>query len=244
MALSRPVEIAVLSKFPEIFEGFRESIDRDCPEVRKEVVFDGAGQPDPKGDLWGFTHVNLPFQMAFNGNLALRGKTDVVYCGDDTRIMHERTVELLQEAAYSQPDIGILSPRIMGHAQAEQMVPKDWPLTLCDFVAFVFVYIKREVIEKIGYLDQRFVGYGMEDIDFCYRARLAGFKIAVASEITVKHGVDGKAYGSTFIRTTGEGRMAEENRENMRRFAEKWGIENDARTIFRAIHDLSATVSR
>ena len=36
--------------------------------------------------------------------------------------------------------------------------------------------IKREVIEKIGYLDENFF-YGPDDIDYCFRARKAGFKV-------------------------------------------------------------------
>jgi GT2 family glycosyltransferase len=39
------------------------------------------------------------------------------------------------------------------------------------------MYIKREVLDKIGYFDE---AYGMgyrEEIDFCFRARIAGYKV-------------------------------------------------------------------
>jgi GT2 family glycosyltransferase len=38
------------------------------------------------------------------------------------------------------------------------------------------IVIKREVIEKIGYYDENFF-YGPNDVDYCYRARNAGFKV-------------------------------------------------------------------
>ena len=36
--------------------------------------------------------------------------------------------------------------------------------------------IKRSVIEKIGFLDENFF-YGPDDVDYCNRARKAGFKV-------------------------------------------------------------------
>jgi GT2 family glycosyltransferase len=38
------------------------------------------------------------------------------------------------------------------------------------------IVIKKQVIQKIGYYDENFF-YGPNDIDYCYRARKAGFKI-------------------------------------------------------------------
>lgn len=51
----------------------------------------------------------------------------------------------------------------------------------------------------------------------------------------MKHGVNGHVYGSTFIEVRGEAQMAKDNAENMRRFAEKYGIENDTRKIMEFI---------
>lgn len=241
----REPEIVVLSRFPEIFEGFRKSVDADAPELRRHLVIDCNKYDLP--DHWkpSVTTVGL-FKMARNGNIGLMlCDGDAVYCGDDTRIIEPHTIKRLQELAYSDEKIGILSPRIVGHAQELQQRPTKSPLTFADFVAFVFVYIKREVMDRIGYLDQRFEGYGFEDIDYCYRARLAGFAIGVASDIPVAHGVDGHSYGSTFIKVRGEEQMGKDDAANRRRFAEKWGLDpNDTAGIFAAIRDLSATVSR
>jgi hypothetical protein len=243
----RDVDVIVLSRFPEIFEGFLESLqsERDFGVV----VWDNPqpSQPCGKGQGWFSVNVYRPFNMAHNGNVGLHyaeSSSDVLYCGDDTRIIEPDTIKRLQALAYSDEKIGILSPQIVGLC-ASDVLRDDGEISDLAFVGFVFVYIKREVIERIGYLDERFTGYGFEDIDYCYRARQAGFKIGMAKTISVQHGVNGKGYGSTFIRTTGEPEMAKQDVANRRRFAEKWGLDpDDTAGIFAAIRDLSATVSR
>ncbi|MCL5676041.1 MAG: glycosyltransferase family 2 protein [Patescibacteria group bacterium] len=45
-----------------------------------------------------------------------------------------------------------------------------------DFVSGCAMFIKREVLEKIGLLDDKYFLY-LEDADLCQRAKLAGFKI-------------------------------------------------------------------
>lgn len=46
--------------------------------------------------------------------------------------------------------------------------------------------IKREVIEKVGSLDEKFFMYH-EDLDLCWRARLVGYKIIIAPQSVVYH---------------------------------------------------------
>ena len=241
----RDVDVVVLSRFPEIVDGFRNCADADAPELSKICVWDNPKEIPETDPHWLHVAVERPFQMAVNANIGWKQSVkDLIYCGDDTRIIEPDTISRLQALAYSDPKIGILSPRIAGNC-AGQPAEFDGLFAEVDFVGFVFCYIKREVIESVGYLDERFEGYGTEDIDFCYRTRLAGFKVAIARDVKVKHGVDGHAYGSTFIRVKGEQQMAKEDAENRRRFAEKWGLDpNDTSGIFAAIRNLSATVSR
>jgi GT2 family glycosyltransferase len=47
--------------------------------------------------------------------------------------------------------------------------------------------IKREVVKKIGYFDERFYPCQHEDLDFCIRARSAGFKIIYNGKVKVIH---------------------------------------------------------
>jgi GT2 family glycosyltransferase len=55
-----------------------------------------------------------------------------------------------------------------------------------DGVSGSCMLIRREVIDHIGYLDERFFAY-QEDADFCYRARQAGWKIYYMPEAEIIH---------------------------------------------------------
>jgi GT2 family glycosyltransferase len=55
-----------------------------------------------------------------------------------------------------------------------------------DFVTGAAIFIKREVLEKIGLFDEDFFLY-YEDSDFCYRAKIAGFKVMYTPKAIVYH---------------------------------------------------------
>ncbi len=55
-----------------------------------------------------------------------------------------------------------------------------------DWISFCAVMIKREVFEKIGYLDDDFFS-SYEDLDFCLRAKNAGFLCQYTPQTIVKH---------------------------------------------------------
>lgn len=48
------------------------------------------------------------------------------------------------------------------------------------------MYIKREVLEKIGVLDTKLFMYH-EDLEYCWRARIAGYSVVIAPQATVYH---------------------------------------------------------
>ncbi len=53
-------------------------------------------------------------------------------------------------------------------------------------VTFACVLIKKEVIEKVGLLDEIFFA-GHEDLDYCFKARKNGFKILYNGKVTLIH---------------------------------------------------------
>ncbi|MFA6016547.1 MAG: oligosaccharide flippase family protein [Patescibacteria group bacterium] len=55
-----------------------------------------------------------------------------------------------------------------------------------DFVSGSLMFIKKSVIDKIGFLDESYFMY-YEDVDYCYRAKKAGFKIGVDSKLSYQH---------------------------------------------------------
>jgi GT2 family glycosyltransferase len=55
-----------------------------------------------------------------------------------------------------------------------------------DFLTGCCLLIKREVIEKIGMLDEKFFMY-LEDADFCQQAKQSGFKLAYIPKSKIWH---------------------------------------------------------
>lgn len=59
-------------------------------------------------------------------------------------------------------------------------------VTQTDFVTGAAIFIRRDVLEKVGLFDTRYFLY-YEDSDFCFRAKKAGFKIMFVPEAVVYH---------------------------------------------------------
>jgi O-antigen biosynthesis protein len=55
-----------------------------------------------------------------------------------------------------------------------------------DILSGAFMFIRREVIDKVGYLDEDYFMYG-EDIDYSYRINKAGFRNYYFPETTIIH---------------------------------------------------------
>lgn len=94
---------------------------------------------------------------------------------------------------------------------------KDSPKGPVDYVSGCCLLIKKEVFEKIGLFDERFFLY-YEDVDFCLRARKAGFEIGVETSTVVYHHLNEhkKKRGELWkFKTT-------ENLKSQRIFTDKW----------------------
>jgi GT2 family glycosyltransferase len=55
-----------------------------------------------------------------------------------------------------------------------------------DYVDGAFLCIRKSVIEQIGLLNENYFIYG-EDMEWCYRAKQAGWKVSVLPDIVVLH---------------------------------------------------------
>ncbi|WHH57424.1 glycosyltransferase family 2 protein [Petroclostridium sp. X23] len=60
---------------------------------------------------------------------------------------------------------------------------KSYPV---DSVVGAFMMLRRETIEEIGLLDEEFFMYG-EDIDWCYRAKQAGWQVFYYADASIIH---------------------------------------------------------
>lgn len=84
-----------------------------------------------------------------------------------------------------------------------------------NHIPFYFTYIKKELIEKIGFLDERFEMGEWEDVDFCVRAIDAGFKIAETNSYHVFHDVS-KTLSTLTVEQQARRKL------NKMKFKEKW----------------------
>ena len=55
-----------------------------------------------------------------------------------------------------------------------------------DFVSGSLMFIDRQTIDSIGYLDEQYFMY-YEDVDYCYRARKQKLKVGINSKIRYTH---------------------------------------------------------
>jgi hypothetical protein len=75
-----------------------------------------------------------------------------------------------------------------------------------DQVMGAFMMIRREVINKIGLLDEKFWIW-FEEVDFCKRAKAAGFKILYTPEVKIIH-----HFGQSFKQAMGLRKQKDFNR--------------------------------
>lgn len=101
-----------------------------------------------------------------------------------------------------------------------------------DWVVGASMIIRREVIEKIGLLDDHYFMY-YEEVDFCLRARRAGFKIRYVPQSKIVHLI-GQASGVTSKSTQNKRRPAYWFDSRRRYFTKNYGL------AYALLADLSA----
>ena len=168
--------IVVLSKHPDLFAASKAALDEWAPTVPKILVRDGDWIDIPV-DGWQTVAGARPFGFSANANLGFQaaGDRDVVLMNDDAYPMH-RFLEPLREAAYADRN-GIVSPQVIGAARLCQRRPSQ-RIEQARMVAFVAVYLRRDMINELGPMDERF-SCSYEDDDYCLRAKLAGWNVVV-----------------------------------------------------------------
>lgn len=163
-----------------------------------------------------------PFIYARNVNLGIAAAPpddDIILMGDDCEVMTPLAFFHLQQASQD-PKVGIVSAGINGPVgnPLQKYNPAERAIE-CDSkgLAFVCVYIPRRTINTVGLLDERYIGYGLEDKDFCQRTEAAGFKLMIHRAIEVGHNRPGM---ESAWRTRADCR--EEHNRNKQIFEEKW----------------------
>lgn len=204
--------------------------DPDCSIV---IVDDGIdwSNADPKSNGIPCRPSDLtivgskPFVFSRNVNFGIKvaltcGAEGVVVLNDDALLQTPNGFSLMAQAAAEHPEYGIIAASCNNVGNPNQWNRgtrglRDEPRMVC----FVCVYIPRTTIERVGYLDERYVGYGMDDDDYCWSVRKARLKIGIHDGCVVDH----KSLPSTY---RGDPRNPADYMPNLKRFKEKWGFDN------------------
>ena len=144
------------------------------------------------------------------GIRAARGE-HVLLLNADTLVGYE-WLERLLRCGKSDPKIGLVAPhtnaavgcqmvREPGYRSPKDFFPfsKRWALRhdgawreVHRLIGFCLL-IKKEVIRRVGVLDERFGPGGYEDYDYCLRVHQAGYRLALAEDVFLHH-FAGKGY--------------------------------------------------
>jgi GT2 family glycosyltransferase len=141
---------------------------------------------------------------------------------------------------YSNSQVGIVGP-VTNYASGKQMVdtPFNSPeqaaevanvpdstkwLEVQRLVGFCFL-MKKELVQQLGYLDEQFSPGHYEDDDYCYRARLSGYRLKIAGDTFVYH------KGSASFKQEGDSLINSLLTQNYDKFVRKWGV--DPHTFFK-----------
>lgn len=180
---------------------------------------------------------NLGFPIAVNVGINNAIGDYILLINNDT-IVTEGWLERMLEIAEQHPEVGIVGPisnSVSGrqfdknakyesieemHKYAEK-VRKENKGQFFQFprVAFLCTLIKKEVIDKIGGLDERFSPGNFEDDDFCLRAQMAGYKTVIATDVFIHH------FGSVSFKANGESEYSKRIETNRQKFVQKWNAD-------------------
>jgi GT2 family glycosyltransferase/glycosyltransferase involved in cell wall biosynthesis len=214
------VIVPVYNSFPEALACIRSVLAQTAGEYRL-LVFDDAS---PEGRLAQFLpdevrrdpHLtlvrndrNLGFVKTCNEAMRQAGQDDVVLLNSDTEVT-AGWLERLRAAAYSDPQIGTVTPFTnngevcsLPNPFADNALPPGYGLD--EFAALIescsqraypelptcigfCVYIKREVLDRVGLFDEDSFGRGYgEENDLSCRAQAAGYRDVLDDATFVYH---------------------------------------------------------
>ncbi len=235
------MKVLVPSKSDEHLGALLESMEASQPGSTTAVyVGDNGISAAFKAKWWQPAYVPVPqpfvFAQAVNVLADASVPEDTLILGDDTRILHSEPWRQNVEAFFKDwpQEYGLLSLQIEGRgagavedqklgaaartaAWAFKAQPSNW--TVC----FVAAMIPRAVWMKVGRMDERFIGYGHDDDDYCLRLWHLGYRVGVCSAATVWHGRG--SYAEDY-----PGQRWETLYDlNAHLFREKWGIQRPGR---------------
>jgi len=202
---------------------------QDAPHVNLRVIVVDNGCGAVVRMPTGIDLLRLPENRGFTGGhnagirQALDAGADYVFLVNSDAILDEYCVQTLVSAARAFPQAGMLGPLVVRESDQERVesngqvfdrwsgrhreIDRGAPVRAipgaphrADAVSGCALFVRRAVLEQVGLLDERLFFY-FEDMDWCLRARQAGFDVLVVPEARVRH-VGGGSTGPASPRTT------------------------------------------
>lgn len=198
------------------------------------IVVDNGSSPAWQGPEFCIRNEkNLGFPKAVNQGIEKARGEVIVILNNDT-VVSPHWLERLSAHFNNYEMVGAVTNRISGPQQvtmnaialpegisevSEGIYAANIGRSMPFFrLVFFCVAIKREVIEKIGLLDEQFSPGNFEDDDYCLRAIEAGFRLGIAQDCFIYHA------GSATHKSLNLDHV-ELLRTNSQKFQKKWSAE-------------------
>jgi GT2 family glycosyltransferase len=229
---------------PDFTEAAVASIARHTPLPHETIVVDNGSDDETRRRLAKLTGVrvhynerNLGFALGSNQGAALARGTHVVWLNNDV-LVTDGWLDALLGLQRLRPTVGISVPvsnNVHGHQQVAG-APTD-PAAVPAFAAErsgrlrgrwyradvamgLCMCVAREVLDEVGGMDPRYAVGNFEDVDYCVRARAAGYEIGVCEDAFVHH------FGSVSFRANRVDYDGQSH-ANFRQFVDRWNVRSD-----------------
>lgn len=182
-----------------------------------------------------FNNENVGFLKGCNQGIEMAKGANILLLHNDTIVTHD-WLKKLRNCLYNKPDTGAVGA-ITNNCSYYQAIkvnyhsieeihkfaiendianPDKWEESL-NLAGFCLL-LKREIIDEIGLLDERFTAGVYADVDYAARMRRAGYQLMLCRNVFVHH------FGSTYFQEHPE-EYAELLKTNGAKFQEKWGYD-------------------
>lgn len=193
-------------------ESIKGLIGRECYEI---VLVDNGSCDDTVGKVRGkypaVKYIPLPQNegVAKGRNRGVKAAGgDLIMLLDNDTVASPEMIEAMKAQMESDPDIGVLAPRLVDRDGRTQASFKDFPGLglkmrnwLSDrnndyaesyskgepfYVIGAAQMFRKDLFEELGGLDEN-IFFGPEDADFCIRVRKKGLKVVYDPEYVITH---------------------------------------------------------
>lgn len=192
-----------------------DALAAESADIHEIIAVDNGstdGSAELIADRYAHVHLfrnaqNLGFAQACNTGMRAATGDVLVLLNQDTRVESGWAAAL--QTAFGRSDAGIIGCKILsaadrslqhagGHVHESLGIPFHYGKAAADpgawavpceveYVTGAAMAIRRRVVEQIGGLDERFFPAYYEDVDLCFRARAAGFRILYWPDAVVLH---------------------------------------------------------